>query len=77
MNKDRDERKLTEKIAKQNDHYEEKRTPLDEFQDQQFADDIPLEDLKIETEQEENKHKTQDDSQSERKYAADVEKAKE
>ena len=47
---------------------EEDRTKLDEFPEQQFVDDIPLEDLKIEQEDEKNKHKTKDDSQSERKY---------
>lgn len=35
--------------------------------EQQFVDDIPLEDLRIETEQEKNKRKTQDDSQSSNK----------
>ena len=47
---------------------EEDRTKLDDFREQQFVDDIPLEDLKIEQEAEKDKHKTQDDSQSERKY---------
>lgn len=47
---------------------EEERTELDKFKDQQFVDDIPLEDLKIEQEDEKDKHKTKDDSQSERKY---------
>jgi len=47
---------------------EEDRNKLDEFADQRFVDDIPLEDLKIEQEDEKNKHKTKDDSQSERKY---------
>ena len=36
--------------------------------EQQFVDDIPIEDLKIETEQEKNKRKTKDDSQSSNKY---------
>ncbi len=35
---------------------------------QEFVDEIPLEDLKIEMEDERNKLKTKDDSQSERKY---------
>ncbi|RLL47820.1 hypothetical protein D8M04_00630 [Oceanobacillus piezotolerans] len=48
--------------------YDEKRTPLDEQENQKFADDIPLEDLKIEQEDEKKKEKTKDDSQSERKY---------
>lgn len=76
MNKKRDDKKLSEKIEKKNDYREEERTPLDEYKDQKFADDIPLKDLKIETEQEKNKHKTQDDSQSEDKYQADFDKKK-
>lgn len=59
------------KIKKQHDYFEEERTPLDEFANQKFADDIPLEDLKIEVEQEENKEKTQNTSQSERKYKSE------
>lgn len=47
---------------------EEDRNKLDEFKEQQLVDDIPLEDLKIEQEDERKKHKTKDDSQSERKY---------
>ncbi|GEM_PF-5911347 len=47
---------------------EEDRTILDGFYEQRFVDDIPLVDLKIEQEDERNKHKTKDDSQSERKY---------
>lgn len=62
---------LKEKIKKQHNHFEEDRTSLDEFKNQKFADDIPLEDLKIETEQEKDKEKSQDTSQSERKYKAD------
>lgn len=49
------------------DHIE-RRTELDRFREQQHVDDIPLEDLKIEQEQEKNQRKTQDSSQSERKY---------
>lgn len=56
------------KQTKQTKWNEEERTTLDEFKDQQFVDDIPLEDLKIEQEDEKDKHKTKDDSQSERKY---------
>ncbi len=41
---------------------------------QEFVDDIPLEDLKIEMEDERNKFKTKDDSQSERKYKSNVDK---
>lgn len=47
---------------------EEDRTKLDGFYEQRFVDDIPLEDLKIEQDDEKDKHKTKDDSQSERKY---------
>jgi len=74
MDKKRDKEKLSEKIADQNDYREEERNPLDKFADQQFVDDIPIEDLKIETEQEKKKHKTQSDSQTERKYKADFDK---
>lgn len=70
----RDEQKLSEKIKKKHDYREEKRTPLDKFADQKFVDDIPLQDLKIETEQEKEKHKTQDDSQSEQKYKGELDK---
>ena len=35
---------------------------------QEFVDDIPLEDLKLEMEDEKKKHKTKDDSQSEQKF---------
>lgn len=76
MNKSRDEKKLSEKVNKQNNYREAERTPLDKFKDQKFADDIPLEDLKIEAEQEKNKHKSQDDSQSAKKYQADFDKNK-
>lgn len=51
--------------------HETKRNKLDNFENQKFADDIPLEDLKIEAEQEAHKHKTQDFSQSEQKYKND------
>ncbi|WP_249871426.1 hypothetical protein [Oceanobacillus saliphilus] len=47
---------------------EEERTELDKFDNQKFADDIPMEDLKIEMEDEKKKKKTKDDSQSERKF---------
>lgn len=67
-NKDKEEFK---KIEKQHDHFEENRTELDEFENQKFADDIPLEELKVEAEQEKDKRKTQDTSQSEQKYDAD------
>ncbi len=65
------DKKSTEKIKEQNDYREEERTPLDKFQNQKFSDSIPLEDLKINTKQEKFKKKTQDDSQSEKKYQAD------
>lgn len=59
------------KIKKQHDHFEEERTELDEFEDQKFTDDIPLTDLKIEAEQEKDKYKTQNTSQSKQKYDAE------
>lgn len=71
MTNNRDEEKLTETIHKQEKSREEKRTTLDQFSDQKFVDDIPLDDLKIELEQEKNKHKTQNESQSTNKYEAD------
>lgn len=70
------DKKSTKKIKKQHDYYEEERTPLDEFENHKFTDSIPLEDLKINMEQEENKHQTQDDSQSEEKYQADFDENK-
>jgi len=72
VEKGRNEEKLSERIKKQHDFREEDRTELDEFTDQKFADDIPLEDLKIEAEQEKNKHKSQNTSQSEEKYDEDL-----
>lgn len=59
------------KIKKQHNYFAEKRTLLDEFINQKFVDDIPVEDLKIEVEQEKNKEKTQNTSQSERKYKSE------
>lgn len=50
---------------------EEKRTTLDEFEEQMHVDDIPLEDLKLEQEEEKDGKKTKNDSQSERKYKAE------
>jgi len=76
MTKKRNEKKLSEKVSEPYDEREEGRTPLDHFEDQKFVDDIPLKDLKIETDQERNKHKTQDHSQSESKYQADFKKDK-
>ena len=72
MSENRNEEKLSERIKKQRDFREEDRNELDEFVDQKFADDIPLEDLKIEAEQEKNKHKSQNTSQSEEKYDEDL-----
>ncbi|MEH7115101.1 hypothetical protein V7124_22470 [Neobacillus niacini] len=40
----------------------------EKLEGQEFVDEIPLEDLKIEMEDERKKIKTKDDSQSERKY---------
>ena len=47
---------------------ENKRNAVEELEGMEFVDQIPLEDLKIEMEDERNKFKTKDDSQSERKY---------
>ena len=47
---------------------ENKRNTAEELEGMEFVDQIPLEDLKIEMEDERNKFKTKDDSQSERKY---------
>jgi len=72
VSENRNEEKLSERIKKQRDFREEDRNELDEFVDQKFADDIPLEDLKIDAEQEKNKHKSQNTSQSEEKYDEDL-----
>lgn len=61
------DRQAFEKRHKQDHKKPNEQTSLDEFKDQQFVDDIPLEDLKIEMEQEKNKDKSQDDSQSSKK----------
>jgi hypothetical protein len=47
---------------------ENKRIAAEELEGMEFVDQIPLEDLKIEMDDERNKFKTKDDSQSERKY---------
>ena len=47
---------------------ENKRNAAEELEGMEFVDQIPLEDLKIEMEDERNKFKTKDDSQSKRKY---------
>jgi len=57
-------RKPKKEITKWN---EEDRTKLDRLENQKFVDDIPMEDLKIETKDEKKKTKTKDNSQSERK----------
>ncbi|GAB3807165.1 hypothetical protein [Virgibacillus kimchii] len=49
----------------------ERRNKLDEFENQKFTDDIPLEDLKIEAKEEKKKTKSKDASQSERKHRSD------
>ncbi|MFS0752101.1 hypothetical protein [Oceanobacillus sp. 1P07AA] len=46
----------------------ENRTALDEFENQKFADDVPMEDLKIELKDEKKKTKSKEDSQSQRKH---------
>ncbi|BAC13245.1 hypothetical protein ACFQ4N_09820 [Oceanobacillus iheyensis] len=46
----------------------ENRTKLDEFENQKFADDVPMEDLKIELKDEKKKTKSKNDSQSQRKH---------
>ncbi|MFC4403642.1 hypothetical protein [Gracilibacillus xinjiangensis] len=48
--------------------HDEKRTELDKFKKQQLVDDIPLEDLKIEERNNDDKTNSQSTSQSERKY---------
>jgi hypothetical protein len=47
---------------------EKKQNTAEKLEGQEFVDEIPLEDLKIEMEDEREKFKTKDDSQSERKY---------
>lgn len=47
---------------------ERNRNAAKELDGQEFVDQIPLEDLKIQMEDERKKFKTKDDSQSERKY---------
>ena len=68
MAKEKNKKKLFEKTNEQNEFREEKHTPLDKYKDQKFADEIPLKDLKIDSELERNKHKTQEDSQSAKEY---------
>lgn len=65
MNKDNQNKKMFEKRNKVDGRKTQDDTPIDEFKDQQFTDDIPLEELKIKVKQEKDKAKTQDDSQSE------------
>lgn len=66
MSEEKDQQAF-EKREKKDAKKERGHTPLDEFEDQQFVDDIPLDDLEIEMEQEEKKEQSQDDSQSARK----------
>jgi hypothetical protein len=47
---------------------EKKQNAAEKLEGQAFVDEIPLEDLKIEMEDEKERFKTKDDSQSERKY---------
>jgi hypothetical protein len=47
---------------------EKKQNTAEKLEGQEFVDEIPLEDLKIEMEDEREKYKTKDDSQSEQKY---------
>lgn len=47
---------------------EKKQNAAEKMEGQEFVDQIPLEDLKIEIQDEREKFKTKDDSQSERKY---------
>ncbi len=46
----------------------EKESLYEKYENQQHVDPIPLEDLKIEQQNEKKKHKTKNDSSSERKY---------
>jgi len=43
----------------------DRKTPLDKFENEKFADQPPTDELKIEAEQEKKKRKSQDESQSE------------
>lgn len=56
------------------DKQQKERNPLDAHADEMFVDEVPMKDLKIGLKQERNKHKSQDDSQSARKYQADFKK---
>ncbi|GAB2554547.1 hypothetical protein [Gracilibacillus alcaliphilus] len=47
---------------------EEELHALDRFKEQQFVDEVPLEDLKIEEQNQKDKQSSQNTSQSERKY---------
>ncbi|WP_227936754.1 hypothetical protein [Alkalihalobacillus deserti] len=46
----------------------EKESLFDQFESEQHVDPIPMEDLKQELRDQKNKHKTKNDSSSERKY---------
>ncbi|WP_430787484.1 hypothetical protein VBD025_16585 [Virgibacillus flavescens] len=56
------------KSSENNNDHIEKQNKLDKDKEQLFVDDIPMEDLKIEQDDEKKKSKSKDASQSERKY---------
>ncbi|WP_066190195.1 hypothetical protein [Gracilibacillus phocaeensis] len=60
-------RKEREKNKRKTIH-EEKRSKLDQFKEQQFVDETPLEDQKIDRQNEKDKKNSQSTSQSEKKY---------
>lgn len=64
---------MKKKNKRRDNRDELEKSPLDKFDNQKFADQIPLEDLNIEAEQEKHKRKSQDTSQSERVYKKDEE----
>jgi len=47
---------------------QERKEPIKNQKEERFTDDIPLEDLKVNMKQERKKDKTQDTSQSEKKW---------
>lgn len=47
---------------------QERKEPIKNQEEERFTDDIPLEDLKVNMKQERKKDKTQDMSQSEKKW---------
>lgn len=54
--------------------YEEERSELHKFKDQQLTDEIPLKDLEIEEKNTKDKKNSQSTSQSEKKYRNPKEK---